>query len=89
MVDRLREVCLSLLPAAEEKRIVLDNGPTHFKTELIQFDFRLGRAVGIGEKIAGVEIGIADKLEQAAMKLIGAATGGNGDCRATVPALFR
>src|SRR5438445_7047318 len=89
LVDGLREFGVLSLPASKKESPVLADGPARFKAELVQLDFGFGCSLRAGERLVGVERGIAQKLEGRAMKIIGSAACGHRHRSSAVAALLR
>ena len=64
------------LPSEEKEGVVLDDGSAKGGAVLILYELRFGGVGGLKIRI-GVEEGIAQELEEAAVKLIGSRLGGD------------
>src|SRR5262249_4819334 len=70
LIDRLCELRVLSLPAAEEESLVLPDGTCCLDSELVHLNFRFRRSLRIGEKFIAIERRITHELEKRSMKLI-------------------
>src|ERR1700733_10476506 len=73
-----------LLKVSGEEQLVPENRTANFSAELVGM---IGR-VQVGEVILGIEVGVADILEELAMELVGAGLGRQVDHGATEGAVL-
>ncbi len=75
-------------PAIEEKRLAAPEGTAQRSAVLIAVQRILGTAQLVGEEVGRLQLGVAQKLEQAAVELVISAFGNHVDLRAGLPAEF-
>ena len=75
LIDGLLDVDCNPGIAEEEKCLVLDYGAAKLAAKLVHLDVGFGRALGVGEEFAGVQVGVAKELEQGAVDGVAAAAG--------------
>ena len=77
-------------PCQEPKKKVwfLTDGSADFEAVLVELDVGFLVALGVGEELVGVEGGVAEEVEGAAVELVGPGAGGDGDGGAGVAALL-
>ena len=71
LVNRVREVHLLALPAAEEERLVFPERAADFKAILVQLDQRLLATLCIGVELLRVQRRVAEEFECRAVELVG------------------
>ena len=88
LVNRIREVHLLALPAAEEKRLVFPERAADFKAILVQLDQRLLATLCIGVEFLRVQRRVAEEFECRAVELVGTRTGRDGNVGSGVATFF-
>ena len=77
--------CFPLLAARKEKQLVLKNRPANGPSPLVLLQ-SIARG---GEKAPGIEISVANKIEQIAMKAVCAGLGDGIYCRGRMKSILR